>query len=156
MNENRGFTLVELMLCVVISGLLFLFAYPAIEGWKEKERVRSEVFEMTRVLMRARLAAIQSNCNVAVLFSHDGYYVFEDDGTAGGSPNDWLRQPGEKEIYSHRCPLGFTLATNFSSDRMRFKGRSSIVGGTVIVSYHGEDVAKVVTSLSGRVRIEKI
>lgn len=156
MNRNKGFTLVELMLCVVIIGLLSVFAYPAIANWKEKESVRSEVFGMTRVLMRARLDAIQSNCSVAVLFAPDGYYVFEDDGNGGGSPNDWLRQSGEKEIYSHNCPLGFTLSTNFSLDRMRFKGRSSIVGGTVIISYRGEDVAKVITSLSGRVRIENI
>ena len=162
MYKNRGFTLVELLICVVVIGLLALFAYPEISKWKENETIRSEAFALSRVMMMARIDAIQSNCNVAVLFISDTdgvidrYESFEDDGGGGGDANDWERQSGEKEIYSHDCPDGFSLTTNFSSDRMRFKGRSSIVGGTVLLRYQGEDVAKVVVSLSGRVRIENI
>ena len=162
MYDNRGLTLIELLICVVIIGLLALFAYPEISKWKEKETIRAEVFALSRVLMLSRIDAIQSNCSVPVLFVSgadgviDGYEAFRDNGNGGGISDDWVRHADEKSIYSHSCPVGFTLTTNFSSNRMRFKGRASIVGGTVTLNYQGEGVAKVIVSLSGRVRIEDI
>ena len=48
------------------------------------------------------------------------------------------------------------LASNFSFETMRFKGRVGIRAGSVIFSSDETDSAKVVLSVTGRVRVEKL
>jgi hypothetical protein len=51
---------------------------------------------------------------------------------------------------------GLVLNSNFPSDRMRFRGRVGIRAGSVYFSSGEKDIAKVVLSVTGRGRVEKV
>jgi hypothetical protein len=89
-------------------------------------------------------------------FSSSGYKDFVDDGANGGTAKDWIHQPGEREFINHSNVEGLMLSSNFPSDRMRFKGRVGIRAGSITFSNNEKDVAKVVLSITGRVRVEKL
>jgi len=157
MKTKSGFSLVELITSVAVIATLSLVSYPAIKSIKEKAKKRGEVREMVSSLMKAKVEAIKVNRFVVVQFTDSGYTAFVDDGANGGTAKDWIRQSGEREIVRHTNIDRLTLSTNFSPyDRMRFKGRVGIKAGTVIFSNDEKPFAKVVLSVTGRVRVEKI
>ena len=106
--------------------------------------------------MNAKIQAIKENRYVVVQFAESGYKAFVDDGANGGIAKDWICQTGEREIAGHSNMNDLVLTSNFPSDRMRFKGRVGIRAGSVIFSKDEKNVAKVVLSVTGRVRVEKL
>ncbi len=156
MKTKSGFSLVELISSVAVVATLSLVSYPAIESMKGEAVKRAEVREMVSSLMKAKVEAIKQNRFVVVQFSDSGYTAFVDDGANGGRAKDGIRQSGEREVAHHQNIAGLTLSTNFPADRMRFKGRVGIRGGTVIFASAEKPFAKVVLSLTGRVRVEKL
>jgi Tfp pilus assembly protein FimT len=156
MKNQIGLSLVELVTTVAVLATLSLASYPAVESWKHKEKVRAEIREMVTSLMNAKIEAIKENRFVVMQFSRSGYKGFVDDGANGGIAKDWICQPGEREFINHSNIEGLMLSSNFPSDRMRFKGRVGIRAGSVIFSENERDFAKVVLSITGRVRVEKL
>jgi len=156
MKGTSGFTLVELITTVAVMATLSLVSYPALESWQGKEKKRAEIRELVSSLMLAKMEAIKENKYVVMQFGESGYKAFVDDGANGGTARDWVCQPGEREFVNHTNIDGLALNSNFPSDRMRFKGRVGIRAGSVIFSENDNDFAKVVLSITGRVRVEKL
>jgi len=156
MNNQSGFSLVELITTVAVIATLSLVSYPALDSWKHKEKMRGEIRHLVSTLMNARVEAIKENRYVVVQFTVAGYKAFVDDGANGGTAKDWICQPGEREFVHHTNMDGLVLSSNFPSDRMRFKGRVGIRAGSVYFSNDEKDIAKVVLSVTGRVRVEKL
>ncbi|MGL1931579.1 MAG: prepilin-type N-terminal cleavage/methylation domain-containing protein [Desulfotalea sp.] len=154
MNQN-GLSLVELLIVIVVISVATIMGYPMIQNLNSKEVARSVVFSLVGNLGKARLAAIGENSDVVVIFSKNNYYSFVDNGGLGGSASDWVKHVSEKQLMSLDLPSEFILSTNFSSDRIRFKSRINMSGGTILVKYKGDDYAKVIVSSTGRVRVEK-
>lgn len=155
MENQDGFTLLELCIVVCIVGISLLFSYPSIASWKNDEILKGEIRQMATTLMRAKLQAIQDNKYVVVQFTDDGYSAFIDDGSGGGKAKDWILQPGEKIIEEHTMVRDLRLETNFSSNRTRFRGRLGVSGGTITLTSNQKKYANVVLALTGRVRVEK-
>lgn len=65
-RQNRGFTLVELMVTLVVLLVLVLLAVPSFRDYIEKARVRGAADQITDLLARARASAVKSNLPVAV------------------------------------------------------------------------------------------
>ena len=156
MKNQTGFSLVELITTLAVMATLSVASYPAIESWKHKEKVRAEIRHLVSTLMNARVEAIKVNKFVVVQFTESGYTAFIDDGANGGIAKDWIYQLGERELMHHTIIDGLGLASNFPSDRMRFNGRVGIRPGSVFFSNGEKDIAKVVLSVTGRVRVEKL
>ena len=156
MKNQAGISLVELITTVAVLAIVSMVSYPALGSWKTKEKMRAEIREMVGSLMKAKVEAIKVNKFVVVQFSDDGYSAFVDDGANGGTAKDWICQPGEREFVRHKNIDKLKLSTNFSSDRMRFKGRVGIKAGSITFSREEKPFAKVVLSLTGRVRVEKL
>ncbi len=156
MKSKAGFSLVELITTVAVVATLSLVSYPALESWKHKEKVRGEIRHLVSSLMNAKVEAIKENRFVVVQFTGSGYKAFVDDGANGGTAKDWICQPGEREFLHHSNIDGLVLSSNFPSGRMRFKGRVGIRAGSITFSNRGNDIAKVILSVTGRVRVEKL
>jgi len=156
MKNYPGFSLVELITTVAVVATLSLVSYPTLESWQHKEKVRGEIRNLVSTLMNARIEAIKENRCVVVQFVDSGYTAFVDDGANGGIARDWICQAGEREFVRHTNMDGLMLASNFPSDRMRFKSSVGIRAGSVIISNDEKDIAKVVLSVAGRVRVEKL
>ncbi len=156
MENHSGFSLIEIMVTIAVVAVTSIFSFPSIQSWQKKELVNGEVRQIVSSLMNAKFAAIKHNSFVVVQFKKSGYSVFVDDGANGGRAKDWIRQAGENEISNHINAEGLTLSTNFPSDRMRFRGRIGVKAGTVILSNAGKKDAKVILSMAGRVRVEKL
>jgi prepilin-type N-terminal cleavage/methylation domain-containing protein len=156
MKNQSGLSLVELITTVAVLATLSLASYPAMESWQHKEKVRAEIRHLVSTLMNAKIEAIKENRYVVVQFSGSGYKAFVDDGANGGTAKDWICQPGEREFVNHSNIDGLLLNSNFPSDRMRFRGRVGIRAGSVYFSSGEKDIAKVVLSVTGRVRVEKL
>lgn len=156
MKNQVGFSLVELITTVAVLSIVSVVSYPAIQSMKNKAKVRGEIREMVGSLMKAKVEAIKGNRYVVVQFTDGGYTAFVDDGANGGTAKDWICQSGEREFVRHANIDNIKLSTNFPSDRMRFTGRVGIKAGSVTFSSNEKPFAKVVLSLTGRVRVEKL
>jgi len=64
--KQRGFTLIELMVSIVVLIVLTSLAVPAFQDYIEKARLRGAADQVTDLLARARATAVKNNLPVAV------------------------------------------------------------------------------------------
>jgi type IV fimbrial biogenesis protein FimT len=95
--KQRGFTLIELMVTLVVLVVLMTMAVPSFMDYMQKARVRGAVDSVTNVLARARQAAVKSNMPIAVAALQKG----------GGAWCVGARQPSEPGAWQPR-PLNAT------------------------------------------------
>jgi type IV fimbrial biogenesis protein FimT len=95
--KQRGFTLIELMVTLVVLVVLATMAVPSFMDYLQKARVRGAVDSVTNVLARARQGAVKSNMPIAVAALQKG----------GGAWCVGARQPTEPGTWQPR-PLTAT------------------------------------------------
>ena len=64
--RQRGFSLIELMVTVVILVLLVLAAVPSIGTWLDNTRIRNQGDSLIGGLQAARAEAVRTNQNVSL------------------------------------------------------------------------------------------
>ncbi len=96
---KRGFTLVELMFTLTVSGVLVAMALPSIRNFVEIHAAKDAVHRLTASLALARLSAVQRSRATGVCPSRDGvqcrrdgvwdegWIVFSAPGPGGPSPD---------------------------------------------------------------------
>lgn len=70
-NRQRGFTIIELMVVIVIAGVLLTLALPAFNDMLARRRLEGQANEFVTDLAYAKSEAVQRNRNVA-LFTGGG------------------------------------------------------------------------------------
>ena len=88
MHKNSGFTLLELITVIVILGILTAVGIPSYLSWLPKYRLKSAARDLYSNLQLARLSAIKSNADWAIVFDRAAgqYRVCSDQ----GPDNSWL------------------------------------------------------------------
>jgi len=65
-SNQRGFTLIEVMIVIVIIGVVSSIAIPAFSEWRDKQAVRSASQTLMSHLKQARVIAIAENRGVTI------------------------------------------------------------------------------------------
>jgi type IV fimbrial biogenesis protein FimT len=63
-NNERGFTMIELLVVVLIAGILLVLALPAFNDMLERRRIEGQANELAIDLAYAKSEAVQRNRNV--------------------------------------------------------------------------------------------
>lgn len=81
MHEQKGFTLIELMVVVSISAILLMLAVPSFNDSLARRRLEGVATELITDLQYARTQAIGNNADISLVTSATGYTI---SGTSGG------------------------------------------------------------------------
>jgi len=84
-GSQRGFSLMEMMVVVVILGLFATIAIPAFSSWKEKQAVSNAAQALLMHLKQARVRAVSENRSVKITFASNSY-TFDADTTGSCTP----------------------------------------------------------------------
>lgn len=108
MFNNKGFTMLEIVIVLALIGILTAIAVPGIKNWQEAQRVTSAAMGIRAALQGAKAAAIKNQTRAVVSFtpgtgSSGGYEVFIDD------DSDGIRDAGEQIIRSESMNRNVTL-----------------------------------------------
>lgn len=159
MKKESGVTLLEVLSCIAIIGVLTGISAPITENLKSRIELHEEILKLSGELHRARSFAIKSNSHVAFCYTKTGYKFFIDDGHDEGIKEDWIQQPGEHVLAD--VTLGNRLAialeeSSFSSHRTRFSRSPSVKPGAIVMQGSDGNKRKVIVNAIGRIRVEKI
>lgn len=117
-NDERGITLVELMVALAIVGILMVALGFSFQGWRSKYKVEAEIKQMHADLMQARAQAMQHKRVHCVDLSAYKYTLWEDtdpapDGDGACTASDMKLV---EENTEHKIIYGGTLQYVFSDE----------------------------------------
>jgi len=140
MKNNKGFTLVEMMVVIGIVAIMALIAVPNIISWRPKVALSGAARILKADLGLAKSRAIRDNANVTVTFdtANEEYRIVDNNGTT---------------IKFRRLNSLNISGTTFAGDTFTFdrRGRSSSSGDIDLVNKSG--TVKVVISILGRIQV---
>ncbi len=152
--KERGFTLIEVMIVIVIIGVLTGIALPAFSDWRNNQAVRSASQTLLSQMKQARVLALSENRSVSINFC---------DGTVHDA---WVLDASAPDVTCDPCvtlsctenmiPLdqfsgSLSLTTN--QDPITFFSRGTASNGTVIFSA-GNRSQGVTVNIIGRARMQ--
>jgi Tfp pilus assembly protein FimT len=155
-KNEKGKSLVEVMCCAAVVSILSLFSAPALSAIQEKLLVQTIISEYVADLQNAKISAIEVNGYVVVQVRADGYSIFVDDGSGGSVAGDYLPQPNEKRLIDKKLPPLVVVTSNFPQERFRFRGMPGNCAGAITLKVKGVEHSRIVISMAGRIRVEKV
>ncbi len=146
--KNSGFTLFELITAVAIITILSSFTIIKLIGWLPKYKLGSAVRTMHCTFQFARVAAVNKNSTVSMVFSpgSNSWFAFLDNGDgAGGVPDNGIQDGTEKLVKKVDLPAGIDLKNPTFGSMLQFNNRG--------MPNAGGDVSVEIKALSRTVRI---
>lgn len=146
-SQQKGFTLVELLIAIAILGIIAVSAVSPYRQWNANRQLIRTARGLYSHMQSAKLEAVRNNCNIVVSFAlPNSYQVFRDDGgTANfGAGND-VWDATEAIIVSQNMPNNIsmlidgvefsgTTTPGFTSRALPILGRT----GSVVFQRNGE------------------
>ena len=111
-TEQRGFSLLEMMIVVVIVGVLAGIGMPAYSIWKQEQAVSNTASSLLAHLKQARSLAVAENRSVSIAFSSTAY-TFDADTT--GSCGPCRNEAIDYSQFSTSLSISPTTTRTFSS-----------------------------------------
>ena len=160
-NNNAGFTLVELMVTVAVTGILLAIAVPAFQSTLDKRRLVGAAEQLYADLQYARTEAIKRNVSVFVSFNTGTSWCY---GIAlaacnCGTSGSCQLTPGIDRVVDASGFRGVSLGSTFGTNYTTFEPRrgtandgGTLKNGTATLSSTTGEIKVIVGSL-GRVRI---
>ncbi len=144
MNQ-KGVTLIELIVVMVIIAIGAALTTPNIGGWMTNYRLRSAARDVASTLRLAQIKAVSTNTTYQVVFNtvNDSYIIQYQD-TGGG----WISEGATQTL-----PLGVRFNTTFGNIAS-FSPNSTIASSGDINFSNSKGAIKKIRLLSGRIRIE--
>ena len=169
-GRQRGFTLVELMIVIVIAAILLSIAAPSFEETIKRNRRLTSLEDTLGTLATARTEAVSRATPVAICPSsdgsacagnwEDGVIMFEDDGAGAGTAEDGDRSGDEELIrIAGAYPNGITVRSGGSftdTGTVIFDELGAVAdNGTLIICDEDgvQEARGVVINLSGQPRL---
>jgi type IV fimbrial biogenesis protein FimT len=138
MHMNKGFSVVELMVTVVIASILVTYVVPGFVTLFERNVVATTSNELLGALLFARSEAVRIEGNVTFTPEADGWLV-----SSGGT------NIVDQNVDSAKISLTENIATNIVTYNSR--GRANItLGDNIEVLLNGTVESRVCLSLTGR------
>jgi prepilin-type N-terminal cleavage/methylation domain-containing protein len=133
-TNNRGFTVIELLIVCSIISILSLVSLPKITAVLGKLGVRSAKQEIASYLVQARAVAIQNGRAARFIRSGNAIRIMLDDGNGG------LTRIGDQDLYTLH---GVTLSTKpVGRDTVLFDPRGLVVGNPGFVAVVTRDALR--------------
>jgi prepilin-type N-terminal cleavage/methylation domain-containing protein len=112
MMNQKGFSLIEMVIVVAIIAVVSFFGIPSVQSWIIDQRLKHDVTRLDGDLQIARITAINRNVGVTVRFTlPNSYIVFIDDGTGGGTARNLVRDGTEELIVQRTLDTGITFTS---------------------------------------------
>jgi len=143
-EEERGLTLVELLIVFAILALMGVMAAPSMSTWLPNARLRSAAQELYANMQRAKMGAVKDNASWAVLFAVDagtytvcsGYNRDGDCSDAGESAETSVNVWG----YGSGVDFGYGNATQQATTGGGAFGCDGETDRTCLVTFNGDVV----------------
>jgi type IV fimbrial biogenesis protein FimT len=105
MLDNKGVSMIELMIVMAVISILAGLAVPAVIDWMPNYRLKSAARDLYSNIQKARMLAIKTNKEHAIFFdpANKRYQLLGDPGpdSAWGTGDDTNDRPGPDEIYGN-------------------------------------------------------
>ena len=150
-DEERGFSMTEVMVGIVVVGILVVVSVPNLRSFRESQRISQASFEVASACRVAQARARGENHNVIIQYRPDeNDFQIVDDENSNGQVDD-----GE-QVSTKVLTNGLLESTTFTDDRLVFDSRGRAVSGGVVAIAGGEGVISKqvrVSAGTGQVRI---
>lgn len=142
MNQ-KGVTLIELIVVFVIIAILAALMVPNIRGWLPSYRLRSATRDVVSTLRTAQMKAVSMNTAYGVGFGTNSCQLYRGTTPEGGTIN----LPSGVAFTNNTFPIDGTLGIRFA----QFNADSTSSSGSVTVSNSRGTRAISLTPTTGRV-----
>lgn len=159
--QNKGFTLVELLITLIIAALLLALAAPAFSGWTNKQRLRTAGYDLLNDLQMARNEAVKRAARVTLNNSdgdwQSGWEVFVDSNENGNRDNGetlLLSRPAYADVLTISGTTAVSQHIGYvASGETRQPGGALLMGTLTLCASHSDKALEVVISRGGRARL---
>ena len=146
-NDQRGFTIVEMMITIAIIGVLASLSFFTVQAIMPGYRLNGAIRMVRGDLYNAKMLAAKRNRQYKIVFSANGYQVQRGTSNAGAFSLDQVEFSRTFSDYPR-----VTVKTSATADPV-FSPRGTAFSVTITLQNSGGDEKTVTTSIAGRIRI---
>lgn len=157
-GSAKGFSLLELLMAMAIITIAMSVSVPSFQVWVDNYRLRGTASGVVDALQMARSEAVSRNQNVVLQFTSNSWQLFVDDGSGGGTENNFTRDGSEPILRTFATPPGielyeykFGVANAYTGFNSRGMPINSNCAGTVKGMNKGDKTFTIALSLAGSV-----
>lgn len=152
MTQDRGFTLVELIITVAIIAIVMSYAVPAYSRFVAQNKVQSFAYALASDLNNARSEAIRRGQTVEVCAASDTTVASCAGAVTNNWSKSWITVASGSVIKVHQAEAGTVASTTLSSVRFAASGRPNNAGSIVFQDAAATTSASVSIAVYGSIR----
>lgn len=132
-TRQRGFTMIEILVVLIIVGLLAALAVFNLGGNSQQRELESQVRELYLLMQTVQEQAVLNNLEMGLLLEEDGYrfVAFQD------ADGEW-KASGERMFRKHTLPEWLTVTPYVESDAPRLASAEDRLRPDVVFFSSGE------------------